>query len=272
MQFAIFGAGAALLGAASVFLYVLHRSIGRQPDNDPRAFRRQPRAAGSTVVVCAGDSLTHATMSSDYVARLRARFSDRDYAFVNAGINGHTALDLLKRLDEIVACKPDAVSILIGTNDARGGLAEPAESSYRANLELVLTRLARETGARTALLSVPPLGEALDSRENRGVERCNAILRELAAKHRATYLPLHETLRPMLERAARPHAQLQFGIGLAISIAFRRYVLRRSWDAIARGNGLLLLTDQIHLSDRAAEVIVDQLSSWLTSSATPRTT
>lgn len=269
MQFAIFGAVTvtAFVGVAGVLFYLLHRSVSRRPDHDPKAFRRQPRAAASIVVVCAGDSLTHATMSSDYVARLRARFAERRYEFVNAGINGHTALDLLQRLDAIIACQPDAVSILIGTNDARGGLPEPAESSYRANLDLMLTRLARETKARVALLSVPPLGEDLASPDNRGVDRCNAIVRELAAAHRAAYLPLHETLRPLLERSARPPAKLQFGIGVALSIAFRRYVLQRSWDEISTENGLVILTDQIHLSDRAAEVIADQLSAWLTSSA-----
>ncbi|WP_019891462.1 hypothetical protein [Streptomyces purpureus] len=37
---------------------------------------------------------------------------------MNARVNGHTSADLLERVDsDIVACRPVAVTILIGTND-----------------------------------------------------------------------------------------------------------------------------------------------------------
>jgi hypothetical protein len=40
-------------------------------------------------------------------------------------------------------------------------------------------------------------------------------------------------------------------------------VARRSWDDIARRNGLVVLTDHIHLNDRAAAVVADLVAEAL---------
>jgi hypothetical protein len=41
-------------------------------------------------------------------------------------------------------------------------------------------------------------------------------------------------------------------------------VLRRSWDDISRRNGLTVLTDHLHLNDRAAAVVADLVEEVLT--------
>ena len=43
----------------------------------------------------------------------------------------------------------------------------------------------------------------------------------------------------------------------------RRLVLRQSWDEISRAHGLALLTDHLHLNDRAAAVVADLVADWL---------
>ena len=64
----------------------------RTPRDSPAAFLRRGRApATRTLVVCAGDSITHGVMSADYLAPLRAQLGRDGYAFVNAGINGNLA-------------------------------------------------------------------------------------------------------------------------------------------------------------------------------------
>lgn len=40
-------------------------------------------------------------------------------------------------------------------------------------------------------------------------------------------------------------------------------LLRRSWDDIGRRNGLALLTDHIHLNDRAADILADLVNGFL---------
>ena len=41
-------------------------------------------------------------------------------------------------------------------------------------------------------------------------------------------------------------------------------VLRRSWDDISRRNGLTVLTDHIHLNDRAAGIAADLVEGAIT--------
>lgn len=144
-----------------------------------------------------GDSLTQGTISSDYVALLRERFGGAGYEFVNAGTGGNVSYGLLGQLEQITACEPDFVTILIGTNDANFTLYPffasrntfPERTSlagFRANLTTAVRRLRTETTARVALLSIPPLGEETNSPINRGVAEYNAVLRDLALSEGAT--------------------------------------------------------------------------------------
>jgi acyl-CoA thioesterase I len=249
-----------IFAAAGLVLARLFYVASRRPSNDLRSYLQEhPVPAAERCVICAGDSLTHASFSGDYVSALRERLGDRGYAFVNAGVNGDTTADLLRRLDPVIACRPSAVTILIGTNDCRSGPIEPA----RANLAAILARLSRETQARVAVLSIPPLGEDLTSSANQRVAAYNALVRELAGAHGAVYLPLHETLCASIERAALPPSALEFNAALVLSVGMRRYLLGRGWDDIAHENGLAVLTDQLHTSERAAALIADLIARWL---------
>jgi lysophospholipase L1-like esterase len=70
-------------------------------------------------------------MSADYLALLRARLGSDGYEFVNAGINGNLAWNVLQRLDEVVACRPDAVTLLVGTTDVLATFGPAWEPMYR---------------------------------------------------------------------------------------------------------------------------------------------
>lgn len=255
-----------LVLGGGLLVYIAFR---RPPENTPAEFLqrgRQPTTA--TLVVSAGASTTHASLSADYVALLRGQLGGQGYEFVNAGFNGDTSGGLLGRLDEIVACQPEAVTILIGTNEARDDPGDGvALAAFRANLAAILARLAAETDTRVAVLSLPPLGEDFASASNATVRRYNEAIREVAATHGATYLPLHESLREMIEQheghRGTPYVFRPTGLAL---VAFQRYAGRASWDAIADGNGFVALTDGIHLSDRGGAVAARLIADWL---ATP---
>ena len=252
---------------AAVLAALAYLAFLRRPANNPGAFLKAGRGqATQTLVVCAGDSLTHASLSADYVAMLRDGFGCHE-EFVNAGANGAKSRDLLLRLDEVVACRPDAVTIQIGTNDAREALAKgDTPEAFRGNLAKILARLNAETDARIALLSVPPLGEDPAGEANGTAARHNAVLKEVAAAHGAAYLPSSEELAALIERdgGGLPY---KLRPALMLANAFRRYVLRQDWDGIAAANGFAALTDGIHLSDRGATVVADLISRWLSRSA-----
>ena len=45
---------------------------------------------------------------------------EAEFFVINAGVNSECAWNLQQRLDDILACDPDIVTIMIGTNDWKG--------------------------------------------------------------------------------------------------------------------------------------------------------
>jgi lysophospholipase L1-like esterase len=234
--------------------------------------------AVTTIVACVGDSITKGSVSSDYVAVLRDRLSASGFAFVNEGVNGNLAWNALQRLDATVARQPDVVTLLIGTNDVNATLDEKSQRSYRRgqglpcraslpwfqeNVAAILDRLAAETDARVLVLDIPMLGEDLSSDLNRRVDAYNATLREVCTDRAVELLPLHDRLAALLPHSHQPRAYTGDRV-LMVRAILGHTVLRRSWDEISRRNRLTVLTDHIHLNDRAAAVAADLVGGALT--------
>ena len=240
-----------------------------------------PAAPGVLHLVCAGDSLTHGNMSAPYVPNVAARLAAHGVEVFNAGINADLAETLLARLDDVVAARPDFVSLLIGTNDINAALGPadlaryrsrgklrapepPSPATFRRHLTALLHRLRAETPARVALISLPPLGENLGHDANRRADEYSAIIREVARAEGVAYLPLREQL--LAELRARPgRAQADFGrttrlIRLAM---LRHYLLGHSWDRIAARLGHRFLTDNLHLNGPAAAILADLVAAWV---------
>lgn len=231
----------------------------------------------TTEVVCAGDSITRGLGSANYVSLLRDRLGPAGFRFVNAGVDGNLAWNVRRRLDEVIACRPDAVTLLVGTNDVNATFdarwarqyrrqqrlpVPPSLEWYRENVDAILDRLQNGTSARLAVLDLPPLGEDLASAMNQRVREYNTVLREVAEGRGVPCLPLHERLTALLPPGHRP-PPYEGRLGLVLRATFQHLVLRRSWDEISAANGLALLTDHIHLNDTAAAVIADLIGDWL---------
>ncbi|MGW0183236.1 SGNH/GDSL hydrolase family protein, partial [Nocardia sp. NPDC003345] len=183
------------------------------------------------------------------------------YRFINAGINGNTSADLLERLDsDVLGCHPDAVTVLVGTNDVRGDV--PLDD-YRANLDAIAGRLTAAGGIRVALISLPPLGENLDTPINHELAGYNRIIAETAARHGLDYLPLHERIADLVRTDGNPEAVYDFGFALAFRAAARHYLFRQSWDQVAHSHEMSFFVDHIHLSDRSGAVVTGLTADWL---------
>jgi len=181
------------------------------------------------IVVSAGDSLTDATFSSDYLSILRKRLKGQHYEFVNAGQLGDTSENLLKRIDkDVLDRNPNFITILIGANDARKDTElKQALDAYRRNLEEIILEIRNKTNAPVALISLAPLGENPNSEKNKSVEQYNAILKDIAAKQNLEYLPLFERLIPILIDKI-PVDTSAFKLSLATALfksAFQKYFL-----------------------------------------------
>lgn len=248
------------------------------PKNNPQEFLDSGRVGSAkATVVCAGDSLTHGQISSDYVALLRDSFAAKGYDFMNAGINGDMSANLLQRIDQIIACGPDAVLILIGSNDINATLNEKTEATYRkskqltvkptlewssSNIEKILTALQAAGIGNIAIFSIPMLGEDLDSALNRRARQYNSRLRELAEKYGVTYLPLYEELVAGLPANHHPKGY-EGKMRPILAAALKRLLLKQSWQRISDSQGLYYLTDFIHLNERATAIIKRLAENYL---------
>ncbi|MEU2393402.1 SGNH/GDSL hydrolase family protein [Streptomyces sp. NPDC007369] len=249
-----------LLAAAGTVGYLTFLRPAANPPAEACADGR-PQARGP-VVVAAGASVTKGTLGRNWIGDLRRREDLRGYEFVNAGHNGDTSADLRRRVDsDITACDPDLVTILIGTNDVRGGV--PAEE-YRANLAAIVDRVLEKTTARVALMSLPPLGEDLEAGVNHRLRDYNAAIKETANRARVDYVPVNERFTDRLRSRDRGPTY-DFGFTTACLAAARHYLFGNSWDEVARGNGLELFVDHIHLSDRGGAILSDLTARWLPS-------
>jgi acyl-CoA thioesterase I len=220
------------------------------------------------IVVSAGDSITNATFSSDYLSILRRRLKGQHYEFVNAGQLGDTSENLLKRINkDVLSRNPNFITILIGANDARKDTdLKQALEAYRRNIEEIILKIKNTTNVPVALISLTPLGENPNSEKNKAVKQYNAILKDIAAKQRLGYLPLFERLIQIL-LSKIPADTSAFKLSLATALiksAFQKYLLRKDWDAISAGNGYSILTDGIHINDKAGNILADLIQQWLT--------
>jgi lysophospholipase L1-like esterase len=234
-------------------------------------------------VACFGASLTSGTVSFNYLDLLSARPELKDFQFINHGVNGDLAWNGLQRLDKVVQDDPDFVTIMIGTNDVNATLSQrnwlryksfnhlpthPTIEWYEQNMREIVTRLKKATAAKLALLSLSPIGEDLNHEAAKKVEQYNKVLRRLAHDEEIDYLPLHEEMIAYLfahegDRASLP-PMLAYRDGLHNTAnALGLHSTGLTWDEVSERNGLLLLTDTLHLNSKGANIVADLIEGWL---------
>ena len=80
---------------------------------------------------------------------------------MNLAVSGGTSADLLRRIDQISGLRPSWVLIMIGTNDARrhgrDGIAQMSSLAETERNIDVFRELVEQLGARTALVTPPPI-------------------------------------------------------------------------------------------------------------------
>ena len=228
----------------------------------PRRYAARP--SGRPVLVCAGDSITCGLVSANWVVQVAQTVSPR-MDTVNAGVNGDVAWNLLSRLDDIIACRPAAVTVLIGTNDVLAQIStarsdqylkqkrlpqRPTPQWYEDSLQQIVGRLQSGTAAAVALMSLTPLGDATTGRWDDLIAPYNAIIHAVASRAGVPVLPAHERVTELI--AHEPTAPWDGTSKLGYAALARRFLLRRSWDAIALRHGFSTTTDGVHLNEQAA--------------------
>lgn len=278
--FAIFAGSILLIGFGATFAIAI-ASMGKSPNNTPEKFIASP---GKSLVVCIGDSITQGTVSANYVDVLSSDASLADFTFVNAGINGDLAYNALMRKDSVISLNPDYIIILLGTNDANATLSKenermyikdkslpekPTKEWFEKNLSDLIISMKTETKAKIAILSIPVIGEKLDSIEIRKTKEYSAIIKELAKNQDIDYLPLNEKQLDFLEARNHEPGTLyspKESTELMVKNAYLHFILHEDWDAISQSRGLLLTTDTIHQNNVSSFMMSSLISAFLRNS------
>lgn len=263
------------------FLYFQRKSkLTQLPFNNPRAFLENGmREDGKKLVAVIGGDVVHGNISYNFVEDAAKRKGCHDYQFINDGVNGSTSFDVLKRLDQVIACSPDFAIILVGLNDASAKIApelakrknrmheqseKPSLLVYERNLMQIVNRLKTETSANIALLSLPVAGENLFSKANKEIDQYNEVIKKVAEINNVSYLPFNEKLKAYLKGKGHTRGRsLKNSVKLYEKAIIQHFVYGYSLDRIGHLNGFLLLTDGMHLNSTAGMMAAHQIELFL---------
>jgi len=170
-------------------------------------------------IVFFGDSITDAGRRTDpdglghgYVRMLVDELPE--FRVINAGISGNRVVDLQARLDtDVLAHRPDVVSIMIGINDTwrRFDSDDPTSTEdYEAGYRDLLDRITA-TGARLVLVEpfLLPVTEAQATAWREDLDPRIAVVQRLGQEYGAVVVPLDGALTALArERGEEGNAEL----------------------------------------------------------------
>jgi len=236
----------------------------------------QPR---DSTVVCLGDSLTRGNLSADWVSDLREHSALEGSVVLNAGINMQCIENVKERIDEVVACKPSHVTVLVGTNDMKASMS-PMEGvlylafgklqkvatveDYEADLIAIRNRLL-DAGACVALVSPPVLGEDAKSVANvRAAAYAMTVKRVAeAGGERCTYIPLFEmTAEALPASGGRSYCGLQFFLWVC-GLCWDIHIMQKDLAEVQKQRQLGVTVDLVHLGPTAANALAEMTASFV---------
>lgn len=280
----LYGAAIGLLLLVSVGIFIFRKRMKKLhvlPPNNPHAYLNQKVQLheGKKLVACIGGDVVHGNISYNFVEDAARRKGCSDYQFINDGVNGSTAQDVLNRLDSVIQCNPEYAIILVGMNDASAKIApelaktnvkiralteKPSLSLYEKNLAEIVNRLKAETTANIALMSLPVAGENLFSKANTEIDQYNEAIKKVAEVTNVTYLPFNEKLKAYLKGKRHTRGRsLENSAKLYGKAIVEHFVYGYSLNRISHRNGFLLLTDGMHLNSTAGMMAAHQIELFL---------
>ncbi|EIE00947.1 GDSL-like protein [Leptospira licerasiae serovar Varillal str. VAR 010] len=254
-------------------------SAYKVPENNLDSFLKSEDKTPKRYVVFLGDSITHGTVSYNYVQSLSENPKLKNFTFVNEGINSRLTYQILEKVDDTIRLSPEHIFILIGTNDAKAALNEeeykgynslwnlpevPNISTYEKNLKVIVALLKAETKAKIHLISIPVLGESLNSIPLKQSIAYSNVIRNIAKESNSYYIPLNETLVADLKnRPDQTEGEYTRNTLKMYWIIFKHFGLFQSWDKISDQSDLIFMTDGIHMNSRAGKILEEMIQKDL---------
>ena len=255
---------------AAAFFYV-SKIISLPPQGRAIDYINSKSKKNQRIIACIGDSLTHGNIGQSWVDYLRQEFPND--VFLNEGINGNTAWQVIQRLDPILQCKPDLIILMIGTNDALGSFDINSGLRYKKNNDLPevptfekykkhFNELIEKIGlqSKIAICTLPPIGENVNSEVNQHIGLFNDYIKLIATQKNLSLLPISDALWLDIQSRTYP-LKLEYNPKARLIMRrifggiFHHYLFKKSWNDISRAKGQWILFDQIHLNERGAEIV-----------------
>jgi len=271
---------AAVIAFTAAYLYITS-IIATPPKGRAEELLLGNDSEDRRIIACIGDSLTHGNIGDCWVETLRSDFPED--IFLNEGINGDVVWQVQQRIEPILACKPDIVILMIGSNDVMASFNKKSGERYRRKNNLLevptfesyqklLPKLidSLSTISKIAICTLPPIGENKDSIVNNHVNKFNKFI-ELTAKNKnITLLPVSKLLREDLSIRTYPSRSDYDPSTLPIikriyGGAVQHYIFKKSWDEVAKSKGQWILFDQVHLGERGAKIVFNIVKKYISS-------
>lgn len=224
-------------------------------------------------IVFLGDSLTWGGYGGNFVAELAKLLPEHE--IVNAGIGGNTVLNLLNRVDDVLAeDDPDGIFVMVGGNDAIS-YSQPATRRYYEQVQKVpggivtpeqFAQAYRDLLTRIQLAQVLAWVGLEPSEYNpetvAAVRQYNALAREAA---RALNIPVLDLMAHFPPQNVQPRPPLnQADINL---IGKRSSSDWEDYETEQRRGGYSFTFDGLHLTPQSAKqlakIIADSLKPYL---------
>jgi len=228
-------------------------------------------------LICFGDSLTEGTIGASYVDILRQRLPAA-IRVINAGINGDTTINLLRRFErDVVPYRPDLVVILVGLNDLTTAYGWPSNRAYyrfikRVPIALTPTLFARayqrliaalrqHTQAQLALCTLTTVGEQPDHAFQSHIDAYSTIIRALAEREQLQLIDLRRAFQATLIEDPRDGPPYYIWTPLLDAAAIR--LRGRTYAELGARRGYRLLCDGAHLAEAGAALVAETMLPFL---------
>jgi lysophospholipase L1-like esterase len=261
------------------YVYIRRKVTHHFPENYPNEANRTIADKNETSIVCFGDSNTHGNVSYNWVADLRKELPK--FNVYNAGQNSDLTFSLLRRIDEVIACQPNFITLLIGTNDINASISKnnlktyqsinkiigeehPDVGSFEQNYNKIVDILKSKTKAKICLLTLPMMEENLGSDINKLANRYSEIIKNIGLKNNLDVLPIREGQIKYLENNP---SQTKYTFSdsykiMVLSVSLN-YFLGWSWDRICKLYKTQLSPDFLHQNSIAGGMIKETVLNWI---------
>lgn len=137
-----------------------------------------------TRIAFLGDSLTYGGKWEEFFP---------NYEIRNYGVSGEKSVEILSRLDNVLAEKPDQIFLMMGINDLGDGIGK---NHILNNFNELIARLKNESGVLLIVQSLLPVNFHLFASEkfcSEDIRDINNMLKTICKKENITFVDLYSS-------------------------------------------------------------------------------